>query len=85
MNKKRRPSGLFWCPELERLNCLLLNLAVCYFGLYNYLQIQIDTTKTGKMSERWPKGGQGITILILHNTRLSYQNLDALSNPPSQE
>lgn len=77
MNKKRRPSGLlfFWCPGKERLNCFLLILTICYFGLYNYLQIQIDTTKTGKTSERWPKGDQGITILILHNIRLSSLNL----------
>lgn len=71
-------------PGQERLNCLLLSLTVCYFVLYNYLQIQIDTTKTGKTSERWPKGGQGIAILILHNIHRSYQNLDVLSNPPSQ-
>ena len=59
-HKKRRPNGLlFWCPEQERLNCLLLSLTVCYFFLYNYYQIQIDTTKTGKTSERWPKYGQG--------------------------
>ena len=45
----------FWCPEQKRLNCSLLSLTVCYFGLYNYLQIQIDTTKTGKTSERWPR------------------------------
>ena len=69
-----------WCPEQERFNYFLLCQIVYNRVSCNYLYTQITQQNPTKRQ----KGGQGITILILHNTRLSYQNLDVLSNPPSQ-
>ena len=54
------------------------------FCLLHFLLCSNNTPITANEHNIWPKGGQGITILILHNTRLSYQNLDVLSDPPSQ-